>query len=767
MPIVLGHSSLFFRDVANFHWPAKLEQIRAWQSGVLPFVDLWRGGGQAGVGNLNTLALYPSNLLLAVLPTLRLQLWGFNAHFWLHLLLAPLAFRWMARELGIGREGAWMGAVLYATSGFAVSLLSFYNLIAALLLIPALVAASLRTMSGTPIGRARVQPLLVLGVCWTLLLLAGDPLSAAIGLLVAISAVACTRSAGERKREGSTLVLTALVLGTLMAWPQLNELRLAMEESVRTTLGYSTAGVMRGSVPPLMVLDSFLPFVLGAPNQLFWAARLHGGAQPLFFTFFPGAIGLCLLLVGVTRLRWRVAGRTSLHLGLLWFAAGLFFCLGVHNPVVAVLSEWGAASWMRFPVKFGWLAVLGLGMVGAWVVDALSTARPQGLSRVLRWSSGLLALGYSAIIVAVASGHFLPLYELVIGGARAERAAAEAVPRLLGAALLGLAACATLWVASCWQRMPKGAWLLLVVGHAASQMVLLRPVYPTIPSGELLAPSAILSELAPETLVVHGSVGGGFGTHLQSQETRAIDISSVQMSARAAGYPFAGVGSRLRYQFNSSPEGLDSYRPGLLAQILRRVDDGAKVKLLEAAGATHLVTERPVSTAGLVLEHRTEAAYRYRLAKGRPLLAVTRWVIAATPQETIQAMLDERFDVTSTVVVPSGVPPIDTSVGRAPPIITLQEADRHRLRLQVASEAVAMVAVDRAYLPRYRATVDGEPVVTVAANLTRLAAVVPPGNHELVFEFDRSHWWRSVLISFGSVLLLGVLARRTSRLASN
>ena len=86
-PLVAGFETLFFRDVFNTHLEMKWWQSEAMKDGFMPLIDPYRSGGQPHLGNPNTVALYPSNLLYLFTPFL----WAFNAHFWLHFLLAPLA----------------------------------------------------------------------------------------------------------------------------------------------------------------------------------------------------------------------------------------------------------------------------------------------------------------------------------------------------------------------------------------------------------------------------------------------------------------------------------------------------------------------------------------------------------------------------------------------------------------------------------------------------------------------------------------------------
>ena len=96
-PLSVVPGPCFFATVFNLHFPLKVAQVEAWKAGELPLIDLSRAGGQALLANPNAVTLYPDNLLYAVAPVL----WAFNAHFWLHLLLAPFTMFWLARRLGL------------------------------------------------------------------------------------------------------------------------------------------------------------------------------------------------------------------------------------------------------------------------------------------------------------------------------------------------------------------------------------------------------------------------------------------------------------------------------------------------------------------------------------------------------------------------------------------------------------------------------------------------------------------------------------------
>src|SRR5438105_6566346 len=141
----------FFRDNFSTHYPIKVISARIFRAGEIPYWNFYDGGGQPLAGNPNTLTFYPDNFLYLILPAHV----AFNLHFIIHLIVAWFAMRALSRS----RPAAW----LYVLSGVAISATAFYNLVAAIALIPlAFLAAHRRS------------PVL-LGFSFGLLALAGEP----------------------------------------------------------------------------------------------------------------------------------------------------------------------------------------------------------------------------------------------------------------------------------------------------------------------------------------------------------------------------------------------------------------------------------------------------------------------------------------------------------------------------------------------------------------------------------------------------------------
>ncbi|HEY2738091.1 MAG TPA: hypothetical protein VGK45_06765, partial [Thermoanaerobaculia bacterium] len=297
LPLARGTETLFLRDVLNTHFEMKAAQAEALRHGYFPLLDPYRAGGQPLAGNLNAVPLYPTNLLYLVGS----GLWALNAHFWIHLLLAPLAFYWMARSWGLSRAPAWAAAVCYTLSGFFLSHMSFYNLIAAAALAPALVAACLDFAH----GRRRAWMPVVIALLWTLLLLGGDPLMAALAGLLAGTALLLTwgtewRGSGRRPGWSAlSLIAVAFVTGTLLALPQIVEFLRILPLSFRGHWGYTQEVATVASFDPRQIVEWIIPFAFGRPDLMgpaaFWGSRFYTDTPPYYLSLYPGLLTFALI----------------------------------------------------------------------------------------------------------------------------------------------------------------------------------------------------------------------------------------------------------------------------------------------------------------------------------------------------------------------------------------------------------------------------------------------------------------------------------------
>ena len=116
-PVFSPDLQLSYRDTARLYYPVKQFISARLRAGELPLWDPWIEGGVSLLGQLSPGLFHPLTLLYLLLP--------FDLAFKLnHLLTLPLAGLGtflLARRLGAGREAALVGAVVYAGSGYLLS----------------------------------------------------------------------------------------------------------------------------------------------------------------------------------------------------------------------------------------------------------------------------------------------------------------------------------------------------------------------------------------------------------------------------------------------------------------------------------------------------------------------------------------------------------------------------------------------------------------------------------------------------------------------
>ena len=744
LPLIAGGETLFLRDLLNAHLEMKWLQAESMRQGVLPLIDPFRAGGQPHLGNPNTVPLYPDNLLYLVAPLF----WAFNAHLWLHLLLAPAAFYALARAWGLERRPAWAAAVVYAGSGFYLSNLNFYNLIGGVTLAPALIAAAIRLT-----GRPTAGRFAALGGLWALMLLAGEPMTAALAALLAATAALARHGRGARLAPA----LIAAAAGTLIAAPQLVEFLRVAPLSFRGHWGYSATAAMAASWPPLAFLGWLVPFPFGYPDLQFWGQEIFQGHLPFYFSLYPGA--LALALVAASGRPRDAAARWS------WGALtlGLFFALGAFNPLVRWLAAALPVNLLRLPVKL-WPAVA----IGAALLCGV------GFGRLLEgggWRRRLVP-GLAALYLAFGLGLWLA------AGPAAARLRRLVPPRLDDAFVAGTLA---RWIALSFgtalllalfalllrtaRRRPALAGALLLAIHLGSQLLLLKPLMATDETAFYQADPPIAAHVPAGARLAHGAHDGLFGP--ASIPIGAFPDASLRWRQRqmhAGLYPASGMPRGLRYELNLSPEGLDSFLTRATAQAFGLLDDAGRVRLLAAAGVEYLLLERQPDAAALELL-RAEASEPtpggttrlYRLRRTAPEVRFVGRVHGSDSlNEALERLIDPRFDPRAETVL-AGPRPSTAGAGGS---VELLSRGPESLRVAVRAESAGALVVQRAFLPLYRAAVDGQPAPLVAADLHRMAVELEAGDHEVRIWADRRPFYLSLpLAALGGLLLVGGTAR--------
>lgn len=745
LPLVVGSETLFMRDVFNTHFEMKWAEAQALRQGYLPLIDPQRAGGQPLLGNPNAVPLYPDNVLYLLAPVL----WALNAHFWLHLLLAPFAGFWMARAWGLGRGAAWATGVVYVASGYFLSQMNLYNLVAVAALAPALVAATLRL--GEAGGRRRLR-FAALALLWTLLILAGDPVTASLALALALTAGAALHGRGYPWARACAAVL----VGTLIAAPQWVEMLRILESSFRGFWGFTGEAALVASFHPAKLLEMVLPLPFGRPGFRFFGGELHVGVLPLFPSLYPGV--LTLALVGIAR---PGARRRLWVWSWITLAAGAFLALGGYNPVVPWLLKLAHVQLLRAPVK-AWLAVaLGGSLLCGLGFERLTEG---GASRAFSKAVGLLAALYAAAFVLLRFA-VRPVVDAVTALS----------PKVFAAGFAGFGRAN--WVVYClltvvllaayWgcgrlvRRSPVGAGAALLAVHLASQLLFLGSILPTDLVAPYLEKPPLVAELDGFRRIVHADaeeiLGKGAIPFRDYPDDRLFWWTRQQHRELD---DWTGVRWGFDYDFDVSPEGLDAFLTRVTHDIMRDLSQRDVLRLLAAAGVQVVLYKidldedaavllRPLAsekvTGGML--HASEI-----VGTADQFQMVGQVVGSGSVDEAIQRMLAPDFDPRRAVVLAGAHQPLRGRRGE----VELDSESAEAMELSVEAPDPGVLLVQRAYLPLYRAEIDGVPAHPVAGNVHRLALPLEAGHHRVRIWIDRRPLWISGAAALAALMALAV-----------
>ncbi|MFN8091513.1 MAG: hypothetical protein U0599_04690 [Vicinamibacteria bacterium] len=382
-PLLAGRV-LYFRDVSVTYYPDLVFVARSLAGGVWP---LWHPGADAGAPFL---CAYPVHLLLA---------WSMGARGALavspplHVLVAALGARYLARRLGASPAAALVSGLVFALSGAMLGAV-LYPVFLAAAWAPLAVGLvhSLAADAGRPWPRA-VALAAVLATQVSTLGIEALPQTA----LVALVLLPSLPSARASRALGAALALAALLAAPAVAGGSA-----LLSDSARGR-GFAAAAALAYSAPPAVLAEAALPRFLGDVHAFsdvgFWGQAFYPGGSPFFLSLYLGPIVLLLAAR---------AGRREARLWAL-VLAGVLLALGSYGPLGALMGP--ALRLARAPVKLFLLATLALALLAGRGVDR--AARERGgrgwllpgallvaLAAVAAWAPAALAAAVGRVFGA-------------------------------------------------------------------------------------------------------------------------------------------------------------------------------------------------------------------------------------------------------------------------------------------------------------------------------------------------------------------------------
>lgn len=679
-----------------------------------------------------------------------------------HVLVMGLSMYLYLRQIGAGMQGALFGAVAYMFNGCMMVWLEFETTVAAFAFFPLALFCVERFRSQARyfyafVGAAVVGTMALMGhiqyLIFTYILLGFYLLFLIVrGLL---------EKRGLREVLSLSTCFAILCLGSgLIAALDIIPIAEFMRMSSRIDRGFTfeTFFTTLGRVPFRYYVTLLFPDYFGSPVLQFNAMPALPTQEYMNYcelTLFAGVPTLFAFL-GLAAAPRTAHGRFFLGMTLLLvlMLSGTF----VYYPFFALVPGMNKMNPTRLIFLFNlvFAAGAGLGLDGLRRLTARQRAVFLGLALALGVLTLALALGsgnprlvswFNAELVKNASAGLIG----ALGNLHSLTAPIILKPllvSLLSLTLVTLLACAgrrkIAGAAAFTLLLALLAWELITFGRSYNTIVEPKYLYARTPAIDFL-----LRQPKPFRVVQHG--GSGFSVNTLGP----FGIEEV-----------GGYSSFYPKSFNKLASYIEAGSWAFKGRLLDRwvVFNNLNSPIFNVLDARYFLVAPgfPFNRPGTKLVYRGEIDIYENSAALPRAYAVHSYVTVADENQSIALLDSIKFDYRNSVILeraPSPAFPGGSPLPGDASRVTIDRYGNDETRLTATMAAAGLVVFSNAFYPGWVATVDGQQVPIVRANVNYQAVRVPPGRHAIGFVFrPASVRWGSGSALAGALFILGGLA---------
>jgi hypothetical protein len=747
LPLFLGQI-LFFRDIAHWSFPARSFLRDSLLAGELPRWNPYQALGFSVFADPLYGIFYPPNWLFVLVGRDQVATL-FNWQCFLHMAWGALGVAFLVRRFCVSSAAVAVAGLTWALSGYVTSQWSSGLLLFADAWVPWAAVGQLALLDDLRAGRTWRRGMVKAALPTVFACLLGELFLAMVGAGFGL-VFACIVHAVERRQDPSLprgrlawlgAGLSAVVLGFGAGAVVIVPAGMLLGSTERATLSRELAELC--SLHPLRMLEFVVPQAMGDAYTVFPAGPIVGEPRldglPLSYSMYLGASVVGLMLAAFARRR-----RLPLGLGLA-AAVALLLALGRYTPVHRLFRVLAfPLAYMRYPEKYTILVVLLVAVLASLGVDRVLSGERQPWRR-----NALLLLG--------------------IAGAGAVSAMVLTAPWLVfalrGAAMGAVAVLALLAVQLLAARKSKLAPPLLIclVGFDLAlatwplQTFVSRQLAQELPTAaEKVLEGRRAGEPPPRIYRANqttGSVARFVPATTNAQAEFNLRQTLITNTANAWGI--------------ATLPGYDAAIPSLVDEVwgrglaegqaaLRLL--GAEYAILPVAKPDGPVDDRP----GLVpVLDPLPGARMYRVPDALPRVYLAKRAEVLSNREALARLFQPDVVAGATVLLAaeSGLSPLLQAPGRTGTCSVDSYGSQRVVASCSGKEAGIAVFVEQ-FDRGWHATVDGQPVSIVRANLIMRALPLPPGQHRIVLEYRTPGLGVGLALSGISLLLLALLALR-------
>jgi hypothetical protein len=757
LPIFFGRI-VFFRDIAHWIFPARVFVRDSLLRGELPAWNPLQGLGFATFSNPLYGVFYPPNWLFLLVG----RDWVGAMLTWqdfAHLVWGSAGVFWLARRFRATSVSAIIAALAWALSGYLTSQWTAGLRLHAAAWIPWTAVGQLALLDCLRAGGRRWMMGVVKAALPTAFaLLMGELFLAIMGAGFALALLA-TAQIFERRadcvlpkfsRRWAAAIALVLLLASGVGAVVLVPARAHMSTSDRAAPLSRTEAEVH-SLHPLRFIEFAAPGAMGDAYGEYPAGRWVGEAStdglPLSYSVYMGASVLALALAAFRRKRPVVL----VLAGLIGFA--LLLALGKHLPAHAVFRRVVfPLSFMRSPEKYTVLAVLGLALLASQGSRRILSSQAQPWRRTAILLALMVAFGIASPFVFP-----FPWSGYMVHGLRHGAVAVLAVLGVQVLAARGSRLAPVLLVltvaldlaAACWPLQGFVPRALAIDQPAAARIVLADY------AGHAEPPRLFRSETVTSTVMRWTEASNQAQGESRLLQTLVTNTANAWGIAMVPGYD-AAIPSRLEGAWTAG-----------------QADRLAALRLL---GVDYAVL--PVRDPRAVGDQRNNlqpladplpGARLYRVPGSLPrvFLAAHAEIV---PDSTALARLYGPAVVAGENVwlAPDvNAHELPAPSGRAG-TCRMDNFGNRRLEARCDAGQPGLAVFNEQYDQGWSATVDGQPVPVLRANLNMRAIALAPGAHHIVMQYSPPGLWAGAAVTLASLLaLLGLAFARGRRRRSS
>jgi len=709
--------------------------------------------GKPILANPTQAALYPLNLLFAVLPASR----AISILTLIHVLAGSIGTFVLAKRLELRNDSALVSGLLFAGAGTTLSVTPYIGLAWCTMWLPWLLVFCDR------IARREhtLRSVVLLSLIVFMMLTIAEPMiliAASLGVFFWLVDGCFRRESTWAELLRNNLLLPGLAAATAVVAlsPYLIAIALNLPNSVRA-LGFTWEGITIWSLHPLRLFECLAPGVFGGLGKpeggAFWAfAMVPTKGFPYFPSLYFGAPVLALLVAGIRKNTLR---RTSLAM---WLTVLILLALGRWGPLYPWLEGFPGFDSARYPVKWLIPAIVPLSLLAGMGMRNSLVQRDDRSRHAFLFVLCFCVLTLAAIATAVQFPWFTQPLEIIAMGDHGSFSPDNrdvVVIACIRGLIPTLAAIGLYALARRHRAQPQIATLALSLLIAADLVAANTRLVETTDveffEREPVALQTIRSD--PEGFVrIRIDENSSDAFRWAAGNPTLQEISEFQREI-LAGYVAARFG--FPSALTRDTEATGPARVYLLKVLGETAPPREQAMVYGSASITHLVTDRKIDhpVFHYLATTRTIAGTSvniYRNSLAQPRVNMVPVVIPYSGDDGYRRVLQDSsrdlfaraalVDVEDLATAADGIRDLIPMSGQSPPDLVSTAritADQgHRLTIRAETNKPAVLVISDAFLPQWSAQVNGVDTPLLRVNYCFRGLWLDKGRHTVELSYN-------------------------------